>query len=101
MAFYNEHVVHFVIELTNDIHYDSYLSLPKFRHHNSEVGVIYKFCLHGSICDDPEASSLPTSISINPNICQLRAQRGKNCRSSSFTVYGFTCMLRAPWGIGE
>jgi len=33
--FYNEHVVHFVIELTNDIHYDSYISLSKLRHHNS------------------------------------------------------------------
>jgi len=33
--FYNEPVVHFVIELTNDIHYDSYLSPSKFRHHNS------------------------------------------------------------------
>jgi len=33
--FYNEHVVHFVIELTNDIHYDSCISLSKFCHHNS------------------------------------------------------------------
>jgi len=33
--FYNEHVVHFVIGLTNDIHHDSYPSLSKFRHHNS------------------------------------------------------------------
>jgi len=33
--FYDEHVVHFVIKLTSDIHYDSYLSLSIFRHHNS------------------------------------------------------------------
>jgi len=33
--FYEEHVVHFVIELTNDIHYGSYLNLSIFRHRNS------------------------------------------------------------------
>jgi len=32
---YSEHVGHFVIEPKNNIHYDSYLSLSKFRHHNS------------------------------------------------------------------
>jgi len=32
---YNEYVVCFVIELTNNIHYDSYLSPSTFHHHNS------------------------------------------------------------------
>ena len=32
--FYDEHVVHFVIELTNDIHYDSYPNLSIFHHRN-------------------------------------------------------------------